>query len=182
VVLDVVEPAFRRAVALLVDESERMPLDRWNEWVCRYFFGRTVAEAHPGVGQLVESGRIDLVLERRRERAYIEFKFYRRQPRIPPDGGPQRGYKGGPGVKNLQEFRSCIDRLAAHPAAPGLQRFVVVVYADPPPGLHPRQGRFADYLDSYEHPNEDVRCRLVATAGPFETSGSVVHSSLIEVE
>lgn len=180
---DVVAAAFHRTFDRLATESRHVPLIDHNESVGRYFFCHAVAHVAPEVRQLVEAGRIDLVLHApdADERAFIEFKFYVRRPRFPAEGGPARGVKGGPSDQNLREFTHSIDRLASScPDALGLSRYVVTFYADPPADA-PAARRFSDYLDRYRHPNPSVHCSPLATAGPVDAGGLHMQGSVLEV-
>ncbi|MEX1164620.1 MAG: hypothetical protein WEB03_13690 [Nitriliruptor sp.] len=177
--IEVVQPAFRASMDLLLEDLASMPLDRWNESVFRFFFCRAVATQHPDVRQFVEAGRIDLVLERAVQRAFIEFKFYDRRIRVGPYDSKSRGYKGGPGRKNLGEFQRCIDALHQRPWVPELSKFVVLVYADG--AGYPEGRRFSRYLDEYEHPDEAVALQLLDSCGPSHISGKTVQGKLFEV-
>lgn len=179
---DLVTAAFYRTFDRLATESRRVPLIDHNESVGRYFFCHAVADVAPEVRQLVEAGRIDLVLHApgADERTFIEFKFYVRRPRSPADGGPARGDKGGPSDKNRREFANSIDRLASCADMLGLSRYVVTFYADPPADA-PATRRFSDYLDRYHHPNPSVYCAQLATAGPVDAGGLLLQGSVLEV-
>ena len=102
--IEVVHAGFRGAVKLLESELQVMPLSRWNESVLRYYFCRSIATAHPDAEQLVECGRIDLVLAQAAFRAFVEFKFYWHPLRFDPYGLDQRGFKGG--VRALRTWAS----------------------------------------------------------------------------
>ncbi len=127
---DVVRTTFSDAVARMSDELGSMPLSRWNESVFRYFFCRRLAASYPDVTQFVECDHVDLVLHGPTEKAFIEFKFYLRQQKFDPYSGSSLGFKGGPGPKNLGEFRKCIDQLYGRRPVPGLSKYVALVYAD----------------------------------------------------
>ena len=68
--------AFEDAVAQFRADEKLMPLARWNEFVFRFIYSRAIAKREPDVTQFVECSRIDLVLHRKSERAFVEFKFY----------------------------------------------------------------------------------------------------------
>ena len=157
-----------------------MPLSRWNESVLRYYFCRFLAMAYPLVEQFVECGKIDLVLRQPPEVAFIEFKFYRHPRRFDPYDGRSRGFKGGPGRKNMGEFQACIDELHKRPSAPDLSKYVVLVYADPTDGSRPNL-RFSDYYDNYRHPHAYVRICRIECSEPIETTDAIVRAQLYEV-
>jgi hypothetical protein len=62
--------AFEDAVAQIKADA-MMPLTRWNESVFRFFYSRAVATRAPDVTQFFECDRIDLVLHRKSERAWL---------------------------------------------------------------------------------------------------------------
>jgi hypothetical protein len=178
---EVVQTAFRSTVKFLPSEFAVMPLNRWNESVLRYYFCRFLAMARPDVEQFVECDKIDLVLGQPPLRAFIEFKFYRHPLRFDPYDGKARGFKGGPGRKNLEEFQACIDLLHNRSSVPDLSKYVVLVYADPTDGSRPNL-RFSHHYDEYHHPRNQVAIRLVESSGPIETKEGIVKSQLYEVE
>src|SRR3989304_9781983 len=155
---ELVQTAFRSTVEFLCSEVELMPLSRWNESVLGYFFCRFLATAHPEVEQFVECGKIDLVLRRSTLRAFIEFKCYRPPRRFDPYDGSVRGFKGGPGRKNLGEFQACIDQLHDRPTTSGLSKYVVLVYADPMDGTRPN-ARLSQHYDENHPPRDSVMLR-----------------------
>ncbi|MDZ5447238.1 hypothetical protein U2F26_31775 [Micromonospora sp. 4G57] len=152
---DVVRRTFFRAMPCVSDELSRMPLSGWNESVFRYFFCRSLSEAHPDVTQFVECDRIDLVLHRAEEKAFIEFKFYLRAPKFDPYTGRRSGLKGGPGPRNLDEFRRCVDQLHGRKPVHGLSKYIVLVYADPIGGST-TANRYSTHYDDYAHWNEKI--------------------------
>lgn len=117
---ELIRSVFAKVTAFMPTELVLMPLSRWNESVFRYFFCRFLAEEDPRVTQFVECGKIDLVLRRDSELAFIEFKFYLHPRRYDPYSGEHIGYKGGPGAKNLGELRKCVDDLNAREFRPRL--------------------------------------------------------------
>lgn len=173
---EAVQAGFRGAVKSLESELQVMPLSRWNESVLRYYFCRSIATAHPDAEQFVECGKIDLVLAQAGLRAFVEFKFYWKPRRFDPYGHAQPGFKGGPSLKNLGEFRACIDQLAERPPAPGLSKYVVLVYADRTDEGRPKP-RFSDHYDKYQHP----RIRLVESSNPIASREGMVRAKLYEV-
>lgn len=177
---DVVRSTFSSTLALLQEELRRMPLSRWSESVFRYFFCRSLADAYPGVKQLVECGRIDLVLHSGEEKAFVEFKFYLRPKRYDPYTGEPLGFKGGPGAQNLREFRQCVNALSHRQSMPGLSRYVVLVYADPSDGASPGN-RYSDNYDDYLHPDKNVALEVLESHGPFESAEGHVKAKLFAV-
>jgi hypothetical protein len=132
------------------------------------------------VKQLVECGRIDLVLHNGEEKAFIEFKFYLRPRRYDPYTGKLVGFKGGPGAQNLREFRRCVDELSRRHSAPGLSKYVVLVYADPSDGGSPGN-RYSDDYDDYLHPDKNVALEVLESHGPFESAEGHVKGKLFTV-
>ena len=175
--IEVVHAGFRGAVKLLESELQVMPLSRWNESVLRYYFCRSIATAHPDAEQFVECGRIDLVLAQAAFRAFVEFKFYWHPLRFDPYGLDQRGFKGGPGLKNLGEFQACIDQLAERSPAPRLSKYVVLVYADRTEDKGRQKHRFSDHYDEYQHP----QVRLVESSNPIASREGIVRAKLYEI-
>lgn len=171
---------FRTTAKFLRSELSLMPLSRWNESVLRYYFCRFLATTHPGVQQLVECDKIDLVLRHPPCTAFVEFKFYRHPLRYDPYDGAFRGYKGGPGPKNLAEFEACIDQLHSRRVVRGLSKYVVLVYADPLDGSRPKL-RFSRQYDNFRHPDCTVTVRLVDHIGPVEVDNAALQAQLYEV-
>ncbi len=176
----VVRNAFLGALNHLHSEAAVMPLSRWNESVLRYYFCRCIATAHNEVEQLVECARIDLVLSRESQRAFVEFKFYRHAQRFDPYDGAVCGQKGGPSRKNLSEFQGCVDQLNERSSIDGLEKYVVLVYADPT-DENPDKRRFSDNYDAYRHPRPEVDLRLLEASEPFATGDEVVQGRLFAV-
>jgi hypothetical protein len=176
----VVQTAFRNTVEFLRSEVELMPLSRWNESVLRYYFCRFLAATYPQVEQYVECDKIDLVLRQPPQVAFIEFKFYRHPRRYDPYDARPRGYKGGPGRKNMGEFQACIDQLYERPSAPNLSKYVILVYADPTDGSRPNC-RFSHYYDDYHHLRDGVSLRRIECSAPIETTEALVRAQLYEV-
>jgi hypothetical protein len=178
---DVVRSTFSSTLAFLPNELRRMPLSRWNESVFRYFFCRFLADAYPGMKQLVECGRIDLVLHRGEEKAFVEFKFYLRPRRYDPYTGELLGFKGGPGAQNLREFRQCVDDLNLRESVPGLSKYIVLVYADPANGSSPGN-LYSGHYDGYLHPDEKVALEVLESRGPIESAEGRVKAKLFAVQ
>jgi hypothetical protein len=176
----IVQTAFRNTVEFLRSEVELMPLSRWNESVLRYHFCRFLATDYPDVEQYVECDKIDLVLRQPPKVAFIEFKFYRHPRRHDPYDGRPRGYKGGPGRKNVAEFQACINQLHGRPSASDVSKYVILVCADPTDGSRPNC-RFSHYYDDYHHPRDSVSLRRIECSVPFETTDTIVRAQLYEV-
>ena len=177
---EVVQTAFRSTVEFLPSEFAVMPLSRWNEAVLRYCFCRFLATANPEVEQFVECDHIDLVLKSSRLVAFVEFKFFIHPRRFDPYDGRARGFKGGPGRKNLGELQACIDQLHERRCTPNLSKHIVLVYADPADGSRPGLRYSHDY-DQYHHPRSDVALRRVESSGPIDTTEGMVRAQLYEV-
>ena len=177
---DLVKRAFRDTVDFLPHEFEVMSLSPWNESVLRYYFCRFLATSSPRVTQHVECDRIDLVLGNLSNIAFVEFKLYLHQRKFASYEGTPRGYKGGPGRKNLAEFQRCVDQLHEErcESDPPVSKYIVLVYADPKDGT---RRRYASQYDDYRHPNPSVRLELVESAGPIPTTEGIVQARLYEV-
>ncbi|HXZ14078.1 MAG TPA: hypothetical protein VEG64_16955 [Candidatus Sulfotelmatobacter sp.] len=145
-----IKRAFNDTAESLPRELKTMPLGRWSEGVFRYFFCRFLSKANASIVQRLECDHIDLVLRGKHEIAFVEFKFYWRPPRFNPETDQPCGFKGGPGKKNLSEFRKCIKKLGSRRSDPNLSKYVVLLFADP---LHtPRQkNSFARSYGDYKH-------------------------------
>lgn len=173
---EVVQEGFRGSVRFLESELQVMPLSRWNESVLRYFFCRSIATTHPHVEQFVECGRIDLVLAQAALRAFVEFKFYWQPRRFDPYGKDQPGFKGGPSLKNLREFHSCIEQLAERPQSLGLSKYVVLVYADRTNVDQPEL-KYSSHYDEFQH----LRVQLIESSNPIVSHEGVVRAQLYAV-
>ena len=178
----VVREAFSRTREYVWQEVDIVPLTLWNESILRYCFCRSVANDDTEVKQFIECDRIDLVLSRGTSRAFIEFKFYRHPRRFDPYSGQMRGFKGGPGRKNLGEFQSCIDKLHERRYVPGLSKYVILLYAEDPPDIGSRRKvTYSRDYDAYEHPRQNVTVREVAVWEPFVASEELVKGRLYKV-
>ncbi len=175
----IVRSAFRATAEVFSADQNLMPFDRWNESILRYHFCRSVATHDRHVEQFVECNRIDLVMVSGTERAFVEFKFYARPVRYDPYKGKPVGHKGGPGPKNLGEFRRCVDFLRQRKTAPGLSKFIVLLYGDPSSGRKSKWSYAADYRE-YRHTAPDVLVVRDAIDG-IEASGTDVSLRLYEV-
>lgn len=174
-----IQAAFRGSLGALRAELPTMPLSRWNEAVFRYIFSRAIATHDPEIEQFVECKAIDLVLAKAGARAFIEFKFYVHPDGFDPYTGVRTGYKGRPSPANLREFRDCVDTLAARPSAPGLSKYIVLLYADR--ADERRVGRrYADDYAEYRHPTE-VGLALLESSEPIESREGVVHAKLFSL-
>ena len=141
----VVQEAFSRTREYVRQEVDIVPLTLWNESILRYYFCRSVANDDPQVKQFIECGGIDLVLSRGTSRAFIEFKFYRHPRRFDPYSEQMRGFKGGPGRKNLGEFQSCMALLHGPEQIADLP----VPVAESPGAVrigHPERSHLVEYL------------------------------------
>lgn len=177
---DVVRQTFSHTMSSVADELSRMPLPGWNESVFRYFFCRSLSEHHPDVTQFVECDRIDLVLHRAEDKAFVEFKLYLHAPKFDPYTGNRTGFKGGPGRKNLEEFRQCVDQLHGRKTVHGLSKYIVLVYADPVGGSTTRN-RYSTHYDDYAHWNGEITLDLLKSEEPIEWKGEVIQAKLFAV-
>ena len=178
---DTVLAGFRGALHSLESELPSMPLSRWNESVFRYYFCRAVAAFDKMVKQFVECNRIDLVMVQGEQRAFVEFKFYGKPQRFDPYSGTTKGFKGGPGTKNLREFQECINQLAERDAVPGLSKYIVLVYADRN-GNDTKGRQFARYYDDYKHSHEACEIQsLVVSRDLISSPEGDVRANLYKV-
>lgn len=128
--------------------------------------------------QFVECDRIDLVLHRAEEKAFVEFKFYLHPRKFDPYTGDWSGFKGGPGPKNLDEFRRCVDHLYRRASAPELSKYIVLVYADPVDASRPGN-RYSVHYNDYRHSDENVTLDLLEFRGPIESDEDRVQARLL---
>ncbi|SCG15505.1 hypothetical protein GA0070610_1739 [Micromonospora echinofusca] len=177
---DVVRSTFSSTMAFLPGELSRMPLSRWNESVLRYFFCRLLSNAYPDVKQFVECDRIDLVLHRAGEKAFVEFKFYLHPRKFDPYTGDWSGFKGGPGLRNLAEFRRAVDHLHGRNPMQGLSKYVVLVYVDPVDGSSPGNS-YSVHYDDYRHSDEKIALDLLESGGPIESGEDRLQARLFAV-
>jgi hypothetical protein len=172
--------AFEDAISQIRAEEVRMPLDRWNESVFRFFYSRSVTLLEPGVTQLVECNRIDLVLHRGNERAFVEFKFYTHSVRHDAVAGNQTGMKGFPSIKNRLEFNNCVDMLRLRPEPPGGLKVVARFYADP---VVANQKTYEEYYGDDSGIEDELKISRLASIGPFPSHDlqNTCHARLYEV-
>ncbi|MEU1644314.1 hypothetical protein [Micromonospora zamorensis] len=177
---DIVRSTFSSTVEFMPEELSRMPLSRWNESIFRYFFCRQLSDAYPDVRQFVECDRIDLVVHSAEEKAFVEFKFCLHPLKFDPYTGDPSGYKGGPGPRNLVEFRKCVDYLHGRKPMHGLSKYIVLVYADPI-GQSSPGNKYSVHYDDYLHSDEKVTLDLVKSGGPIESGDDRVQARLFAV-
>ncbi|MFG3708622.1 hypothetical protein ACGF7U_28370 [Micromonospora sp. NPDC047670] len=130
--------------------------------------------------QFVECDRIDLVLHRAEEKAFIEFKFYLHAPKFDPYTGRRSGFKGGPGRMNLEEFRRCVDQLHVRQSIHGLSKYIVLVYADPIGGST-TGNRYSTHYDDYAHWTGEITLDLLESVEPIESGGDRIQAKLFAV-
>ncbi len=123
--------AFGDAVTQFKAEEARAPLGRWNESVFRFFYSKALTAQDAEVEQWFEVNRIDLVVRRKNELAFIEFKFYLHSARYYWFQGVSKGMKSYPSPKNLREFEKSVDTLRRQPDSSAVPKFVALFYADP---------------------------------------------------
>ncbi len=174
--------AFKDAVDRIKEDLATMPLTRWNEFVFRFIYSRAVTTQEPDVTQFVEINRIDLVLHRKSERAFLEFKFYLHAPRYDPLSGDKIGWKGGPG-KAYREFENSVENLRGRPAPSEVLKLVALFYSDPVSTSGRKHKTFdADFGDS-SGIERKLNIRSLVSIGPFRSNGShsVCNAKLYEV-
>ncbi|WP_374538983.1 hypothetical protein [Micromonospora aurantiaca (nom. illeg.)] len=176
----VVRSTFLRTIEFMPGELRRASLASWNESVFRYFFCRQLPGVDEGVQPFVECERIDLVVHRGEEKAFVEFKFYVHPQRFDPYTGVSSGFKGGPSPQNLHEFQRCVQQLHDRKSVPGLSKYIVLAYADPvvagPPGK-----RYSDYYDDYRHSDENIALDVQEPVGPFDILKDRIQAKLFTV-
>lgn len=171
---------FRTLVDFLLSELAKVPLSGWTESVLRFFYCKFLTASFPDIEQFVECGKIDLVLKQGTASAFVEFKFYRHPVRHDPYDGFKRGFKGGPGPKNLAEFQSCVDQLSGRRSIPRLKKYIVLIYADPADGSRPKS-RFSKHYDKYRHPNGAVQLVRLKSRPLTGIDNVIVRAQLYEV-
>ena len=169
--------AFEEAVTRFKADEALMPLARWNESVFRFLYSRVIAAKEPDVTQLVECNRIDLVLHRRTERA---FMFYTHSVGYNPTTGMMERMKGYPSPQNRREFENCVKVLRERTVSPEVLKLVVLFYADPVTAT--RNTYEMSYGNNSSIENE-LKIRLLTSIGPFPSNDSknVCNAKLYEV-
>jgi len=170
--------AFKDTVDQIKADMAMMPLTRWNESVFRFIFSRAVTKRDPEITQFFECNRIDLVLHRKSERAFVEFKFYIHSPRCDLLSGAERGMKGGAGNKNFGEFKKCVRALKRRPNAHGVLKLVALFYSDPA-----TRAKYDAYYGDSSVVERQLRIRRLVSITPFplDDSGSICNARLYEV-
>ena len=174
--------AFEEAVTRFKAEEALMPLARWNESVFRFLYSRVIAAKEPDVTQLVECNRIDLMLHRRTERAFVEFKFYTHSVGYNPVTGMMERMKGYPSSQNRREFENCVKILRERTVSPEVLKLVVLFYADPVAATRNKNTYEMSYGNDSGIENE-LKIRLLTSIGPFQSNDSknVCNAKLYEV-
>jgi len=174
--------ALKDTVTQIRHDLRLMPLTRWNESVFRFTYCRAIARQEPDVKQFDECDRMDLVLHRNSERAYVEFKFYIRRAAHDPLSGVRTGMKGGPSRKNWQEFKKCVKTLRQRPAPSEVLKIVVLFYAD---SVSTGQKTFESYYGARTDIEDRLMIRRLASIGPFQSgdsdSNSICNARLYEI-
>jgi hypothetical protein len=173
--------AFEEAVGQFKAEEVLMPLARWNESVFRFFYCRAIAKLEPDVTQLVECSRIDLVLHRRSERAFVEFKFYTHSVAYNSITGKMGRTKGYPSLKNRREFENCVKALRQRPGPPEVLKLVALFYADP---VAATQKTYEISYGDDSGVEDQLKIRRLTPIGSFRStdSKSICNARLYEVE
>ncbi len=161
--------AFEGAVTQVRAEELQMPLPRWNESLFRFMYSRTVTRLEPEVSQFIECSRVDLVLHRGSERAFLEFKFYTHSVAYDALSGMKLGMKGYPSRKNCQEFKKCVDALRRRPVPPEVLKFVALFYADP---VTPTRKTYETCYGDASDVEGKLGIRRLTSIGPFTLTDS----------
>jgi hypothetical protein len=143
-------------------------------------YSRAVATREPDVTQFVECGRIDLVLHRGSERAQLEFKFYTHSVAYYALSGIQLRMKGFASLKNLQEFKKCVETIRRRPVPPEVLKLVALFYADP---VVPTQKTYEICYGDGCGVEDELKIRRLTSIGPFPSndSQSICNARLYEV-
>ncbi|MGA2983909.1 MAG: hypothetical protein ABSG32_08840 [Terriglobia bacterium] len=161
-------------------KRDKARLECWNESVFRLMYSQSVAKRDPNITHFCECSRIDLVLHRGSQRAFVEFKFYIHRIKYDPFSREKRGIKGGPGKKNFGEFKRCVQTLKRR-EAPGAVKLVALFYSDPA-GSTAKRRYDDDYGDHRKLQNKlNIPLRLRAKLGSFLSNGSDCNARLYEV-
>ncbi len=123
--------AFRDTVDDIRNDVARMPLTSWSESVFRFMYSQALARRDGTIKQFFECQKIDLVLHRKSERAFVEFKFYAHSTAYNALSGAKCGMKGGPSPKNYRGFSKSIEIIRRHSAPHKAPRLVALFYSDP---------------------------------------------------
>lgn len=161
--------AFEDTVAQIKVDAAMMPLTRWSEAVFRFVYSRAIARRAPDVTQFFECDRIDLVLHRASERAFVEFKFYMYSTAYDPLSGIKNGMKGGPSPKNRREFEKSVEALRRRSVPPEVLKLVALFYCDP---ISTTGRTFDAYYGDSSGVERELKIRLLVSIGPFSSEGS----------
>jgi hypothetical protein len=161
--------AFEEAVTQFKAEEVLMPLARWNESVFRFYYSRAIARLEPDVTQLFECSRIDLVLHRGTERAFVEFKFYTHSVGYDSITGMTGRMKGYPSLQNRREFENCVKTLRERPVPPEVLKLVALFYADP---VASSQKTYEICYGSGSGVEDELKIHRLTSIGPFPSNDS----------
>jgi hypothetical protein len=175
--------AFKDAVNQIEADGVLMPLARWNESIFRFIFSRAIANLEPDVRQFFECSKIDLVLHRKSERAFVEFKFYAHLTKHDEWSGKKTGKKGYASPKNIREFEASVAKLRVRSQSnleiPEPLKLLALFYADP-------VGTKGLAYDKCYGDGSDVDDRLnihrLVSIGTFPLNGADCCARLFEVE
>lgn len=161
--------AFKETTRQIKTDLAMMPPERWNEFVFRFMYSRAVAKQERGIKQFSECDKIDLVLHRGSERAFLEFKFYLHAARYNPLCGDKIGWKGGPGLKNCREFNTSVKTLRERSTPCRVLKLVALFYSDP---VHTRGRTFDACYGDMSGVERKLKIRRLVSIGPFPYNGS----------
>jgi hypothetical protein len=162
--------AFKNAVTQFKAEEALTPLGRWNEFVFRFYYSKALTALDADFEQWFEVNRIDLVVRRKNDLAFIEFKFYLHSARYYWLQGVSKGMKSYPSLKNLMEFEKSVDTLRRQPDSSAVPKFVALFYADPKDS--PKNKRYEHYYGHDSGIEERLKLRRPISIGPFPTTDS----------
>lgn len=169
--------ALEKTVCVFKAASDSMPVDRWNESVFRFFFCQAIAQLDSDIEQFVECRRIDLVLHGKREKAFIEFKFYTHSWGCDPYTGDGKYRKGFPGRANRKQFEDAIVKLRERKHEPSLLKIMVLFYADP------KNCETSTYHCYYRNikDEENLKIKKISSIESFDSGINVCHAAIYEV-
>jgi hypothetical protein len=177
--------AFKDAVNQIKADAVFMPLARWNESIFRFIFSRAIAIANleQDVTQFFECSRIDLVLQRESERAFVEFKFYAHLTKHDEWSGEETGKKGYPSLKNIGEFAASVAKLRERsqgtPGIPEPLKLVALFYADP---VGTKGLTYDECYGDGSDVDDKLNIHRLVSIGPFPINGADCCARLFEVE
>ncbi len=162
------------AMNRLADHAAVVRLSNTDEFTFRSFFLYELMKVLPSAQCETEWQRVDLLVRHLDENTLIEFKHYLHRRSMLLDGSPAN-WKGGPGPKNEEEFKSCIKQLHRCAFTPVQAKYIVLVYER----SSPRKSRYCfsrsydrltaggpllEVIDIHHKLEDSVTCKLLRIA------------------